>query len=185
MDAKQKRLLIIVLFGVAAVGLALFLTNPALSPFLASQGPAILAPASLPAVNLAASPVLPGAPPTSTTPANANISGKTPILPQGAKVTGQVMRDIFAPPAELARLLPQQPRPGLPGGGPAISAGPVPALTGIIMGDSTRVAILRQGTISRSYRVGESAGAYRISSISARTATIVGPSGTVVLTMGQ
>ena len=61
----------------------------------------------------------------------------------------------------------------------------MPVLTGIIIGDSTRVAILRQGTISRSHRVGESAGAYRIASIGTDSVTLTGPIGTVVLKMGQ
>jgi len=169
MDAQKKRLLIITLFGMAAIGAVFLLTDPAMSPSPASPGPTVsVAPA--PPV------VAPGSP----------INNKTPVMPEGAQLAGQPIRDIFAPPVEYARMLPQEPRAGGAGGdrvSPVI--GPMPVLTGIIIGDSTRVAILRQGTISRSHRVGESAGAYRIASIGADSVTLTGPTGTIVLKMGQ
>ena len=66
------------------------------------------------------------------------------------------------------------------------AGGPAPVLTGVIEGSAgRRVAILRQGNISRSYRVGESAGAYRVAAIGPRSVTLEGPGGTRVLTMGQ
>lgn len=164
MDDQKKRLLIIVLFGLAAIGAVFLFTQPPVPP-------AVVLPTVAPPVPQPASP--------------ATSDANKPILPKGASVAGQVVRDIFSPPAEYARLLPQEPRPGSPGGGPAISAGPTPVLTGILSGDGTRVAILRQGAVSRSYRVGESAGAYRIASIGADVVTLAGPSGTVVLMMGQ
>ena len=164
MDAQKKRLLIIVLFGVAAVGAVFLFTDLAISP------PAPVA-APPPAVALPA----PGA----------AINNKTPVLPEGAQVAGQAVRDIFAPPAEYTRLLPQEPRAGVTNASRNLSVGPAPVLTGIIMGDSTRVAILRQGTVSRSHRVGEMAGEYRVAAISANSVTLAGPGGTVVLKMGQ
>jgi len=102
-------------------------------------------------------------------------------------VAGQIVRDIFAPPVEYARLLPQEPKPGVnaTNGARNLASGLTPVLTGIIVGDSTRVAILRQGTISRSHRVGESTGAYRVASISADSVTLSGSAGTIVLKMGQ
>ena len=178
MEAQKKRLLIIVLFGVAAVGAVLLFTDPAMSPLVATQ--------TLPAVPVApvasvATPANPAAPP------NVAINNKTPILPEGAQVAGQIVRDIFAPPPEYARLLPQEPKAGVnaTNGARNLASGLTPVLTGIIVGDSTRVAILRQGTISRSHRVGESAGAYRIASISADSVTLSGSAGTIVLKMGQ
>ena len=166
MDAQKKRLLIIVLFGVAAVGAVFLFTDLAISP------PApVAAPSPAPAVALPA----PGA----------AINNKTPVLPEGAQVAGQAVRDIFAPPAEYTRLLPQEPRAGVTNASRNLSVGPAPVLTGIIMGDSTRVAILRQGTVSRSHRVGEMAGEYRVAAISANSVTLAGPGGTVVLKMGQ
>ena len=164
MDAQKKRLLIIVLFGVAAVGAVFLFTDQAVSPPVADPPPAPAA--SLPAPNTA-------------------INNKTPVLPQGAQVAGQPVRDIFAPPAEYARMMPQEPKPGVANGGRNLSAGPTPVLTGIIAGDSSRVAILRQGTISRSHRVGEMAGEYRVAAISENSVTLAGPGGTVVLKMGQ
>ena len=171
MDAQKKRLLIIVLFGLAAIGAVFLLTDPAMSPLVtpASPGPSA-------AVSPAPPVVAPGSP----------INNKTPVMPEGAQLAGLPARDIFAPPAEYARMLPQEPRAGAAGGNRVSqAAGPMPVLTGIIIGDSTRVAILRQGTISRSHRVGESAGAYRIASIGTDSVTLTGPIGTVELKMGQ
>lgn len=190
MDVRKKRILIIVLFGVAAVGATLLLTDPAVSPFFAASLPVAVAPATLPAPANPANPATPTTTaPAITAPANTPINGKTPVLPQGGAVAGQVRRDIFSPPAEYARLLPQPPSPAAPGSGPArftnAAAGAIPVLTGIISGDSTRVAILRQGAISRSYRSGESAGAYRVSWIGPESVSLAGPSGTLVLKMGQ
>ena len=164
MDAQKKRLLIIVLFGVALVGAVFLFTDPAISPPAAELQPAPAA--SLPAPNTA-------------------INNKTPVLPQGAQVAGQAVRDIFAPPAEYARLAPQEPRAANTNGSRNLPVGPTPVLTGIIVGESSRVAILRQGAISRSHRVGEMAGEYRVAAISANTVTLAGPGGTVVLKMGQ
>ncbi len=167
MDAQKKRLLIIVLFGLVAIGAVILLTDPAMSPFVAS----VSAPVSPPPPVVA-----PGSP----------INNKTPVMPEGAQLAGQAVRDIFAPPVEYTRTLPQESRTGGAGGGSVSqSLGPMPALTGIIIGDSTRVAILRQGAISRSHRVGEMAGAYRIASIGADSVTLTGPTGTIVLKMGQ
>lgn len=198
MDVRKKRILIIVLFGVAAVGATLLLTDPAVSPFFAAGPPVAVAPATLPSPVVPAFPAAPAAPATAALPAsptplappaNIPVNGKTPVLPQGAMVAGQVLRDIFSPPAELSRLLPQQTRTVAPGSGPngsvGAAAGAAPVLTGIISGASTRVAILRQGAISRSYRAGESAGAYRVSSIGPDSVKLVGPAGTIVLKMGQ
>ena len=181
MDAQKKRLLIIVLFGVAAVGAVLLFTDPAMSPLVSTQAPPVVSVAPVASVATPAAPAAPAAPP------NVAINSKTPILPDGAQVAGQIVRDIFAPPVEYARLLPQEPNPGAnaTNGARNLASGPTPVLTGIIVGDSTRVAILRQGTISRSHRVGESAGAYRIASISADSVTLSGSAGTIVLKMGQ
>ena len=175
MDAQKKRLLIIVLFGLAAIGAVFLLTDPAMSPLVSS-----VATPSSPGPTVAVSPAPPVVAPGSP------INNKTPVMPEGAQLAGLPARDIFAPPAEYARMLPQEPRAGGAGGNRVSqAAGPMPVLTGIIIGDSTRVAILRQGTISRSHRVGESAGAYRIASIGADSVTLAGPTGTVVLKMGQ
>lgn len=175
MDDKKKRLLIIVLFGLAAIGAVLLFSQPAVPP----PGSVTTNP------GLPAGIAEPKKEPAIQSIGKAKLDSGKPILPLGANVAGQVIRDIFAPPAEYARLIPQEPRPGSLGGGPAISGGPAPVLTGIIMGNGNRVAILRQGAISRSYRVGETAGAYRISSISADSVSLVGPTGTIVLKMGQ
>ena len=169
MDAQKKRLLIIVLFGMAAIGAVFLLTDPAMSPSPASPGPTV---AIAPAPPL----VAPGSP----------INNKTPVMPEGAQLAGQPIRDIFAPPAEYARMLPKEPRPsGAAGNQISQAGGLTPVLTGIIIGDSTQVAILRQGSISRSHRVGESAGAYRIAAIGTDSVTLAGPTGTVVLKIGQ
>ena len=169
MDDKQKRWLVIGLLGVALLLATLLLS-----------GPNVPAPAVLPPPQPPASP----AAPVATAPGKPS----TPVLPNGAAKAALPTRDIFSPPAEIAALLPPTgngvPRNG--GAGPVTAAGPAPVLTGVIEGSAgRRVAILRQGNISRSYRVGESAGAYRITAIGVRSVTLQGPGGTRVLTMGQ
>lgn len=163
MDNKQKWWLVIGLLGVAVLLATLLFSGP----------------------NVPAPAVLPPQPPASpAAPAKAS----TPVLPNGAAKAALPTRDIFSPPAEFAVLLPPTgngaPRNG--GVGPVTAGGPAPVLTGVIEGSAgRRVAILRQGNISRSYRVGESAGAYRITAIGVRSVTLQGPGGTRVLTMGQ
>ena len=164
MDDKQKRWLVIGLLGVAV-----------LLATLLFSGPNVPTPAVLPPPQPPASPAAPA-------------KASTPVLPNGAAKAALPTRDIFAPPAEIAALLPPTgngaPRNG--GVGPVTAAGPAPVLTGVLEGSAgRRVAILRQGNISRSYRVGESAGAYRVAAIGPRSVTLEGPGGTRVLTMGQ
>ena len=173
MENNKKRIVIIALFGVAAIAATLFLLD--------SNG---IAPAAQPVL-------APATPPASVgVPANATFSTTTPVLPKGAAIAGLVMRDIFSPPAEYAALLSVPAGavgadPARGGGEKAFSAGPAPVLTGVIAGDGSRVVILRQGTVSRSYRVGQSAGAYTVAAIGANSVTLRGPAGTTVLTMGQ
>jgi hypothetical protein len=167
MDDKKKRLLVIVLFGVAAIAAVLLLTQPDAST-----------PQSAPPSAALPSPV----------PPNVVVPSTPPALPKGTTGGSLAMRDIFSPPAEYAAFVPSPTRSAAPGGsgsGQTFSAGPAPVLTGVISGEGTQVAILRQGTISRSYRVGQSTGAYRVASIGARSVTLDGPGGRVVLTIGQ
>lgn len=174
MNDSKKRLFLIVLVGVAAIAAALLLYEPS-----------VPTPATMPAPTLPAATVTPvGKPGTSV------VNTSTPVMPLGTSTVGQATRDIFAPPAEYAALLAvstnKPPNGASPaGGGPAFGAGPLPKLTGVIVGEGSRVAILRQGTISRSYRIGESAGSYRVASIGGNSVTLEGPAGTKVLTMGQ
>lgn len=120
-------------------------------------------------------------------PPTAAAKPSAPVLPNGAAKAAAPTRDIFSPPAEFAALLPPTGNATVRGGtGPVAPMGPAPLLTGVIEGSAgRRVAILRQGNISRSYRVGEAAGAYRITAIGPRSVTLAGPGGTRVLTMGQ
>ena len=166
MDDKKKRLLVIVLFGVAAIAAVFLFTQPD------AQAP---------------QPAPPSAALPSPIPPNTVVNSASPTLPKGMNGGSLAMRDIFSPPAEYAALLPSPTRNASHGGGggQTFSAGPVPVLTGVIAGEGTRVAILRQGAISRSYRVGASAGAYRVAAIGARSVTLDGPGGRVVLTIGQ
>ena len=173
MNDSKKRLFLIVLVGVAAIAAALLLYEPSAPTPASAPVPALPPAAALPA----------GKP-------GASVNTTTPVMPQGTSTVGQATRDIFAPPAEYAALLaasgnnpPNGTSPTK--GGQSFGAGPLPKLTGVIAGEGTRVAILRQGTISRSYRIGESAGSYRVASIGGNSVTLEGPAGTKVLTMGQ
>jgi hypothetical protein len=164
MDDKTKRYILIGLLAVALslATLLLFGLEPPIPAVLPPVGPA----------------------PQATAP---TAKAAAPVLPDGAAKVGLPTRDIFSPPAEFATLLPPTGNGAVRGGtGLVAPTGPVPVLTGVIEGSGgRRVAILRQGNISRSYRVGESAGAYRITAIGPRSVTLAGPGGTQVLTMGQ
>ena len=160
MDDKKKRLLILVLFGVAAVA-AILIWMPE---------PRVTAPAVVP--------------PGIASPATSS-RASAPTLPQGAATAGRTIRDIFSPPAEFSPQVTIPAFAGQAGNGGSFAAGAMPVLTGVIGSADRSVAILRQGAVSRSYRIGESAGAYRVTEINARSVTLSGPGGTRVLTMGQ
>jgi len=160
MDDKRKRLLVSVLFGVATIAATLFWTE------------------SYSTVPMPPTTVVP------TVSQKTAITAQTPTMPKGAESVGLMVRDIFSPPVEYSALLPSPSNGASRSGGQAVLAGPAPVLTGVIAGEDSRVAILRQGTISRSYRVGESAGAYRIDSIGDRSVTLASPGGTTIVTMG-
>jgi len=160
MDDKRKWLLVSVLFGVATIAATLLWTE------------------SYPTVPMSPTTVVP------TVSQKTAITAQTPTMPKGTERVGLTVRDIFSPPVEYSTLLP------VPSDGASRSVrqtvltGPAPVLTGVIVGEGSRVAILRQGTISRSYRVGESAGAYQIASIGDRSVTLASPGGTTIVTMG-
>lgn len=168
MDDKKKRLLVIVLFGVVAIAVILLMTEstvpapPPVAKAPAAGAPNVLAPVA-----------------TSTS--------ASPTLPKGSTAAAQPMRDIFSPPAGYQAAATSTGSNGSRGGtGQAFAAaGSAPVLTGVIAGDERRVAILRQGAISRSYQVGESAGSYKVVSIGNRSVTLEGPNGTLNLTMGK
>ena len=160
MDDKKKRLLILVLFGVAAVAAILMWTPEPRVPVTAVVPPMVASPAT-------------------------SIRASAPTLPQGAATVGLAIRDIFSPPAEFSPQVTIPAFTGPAGNGGSFAAGAMPVLTGVIGSADRSVAILRQGAVSRSYRIGESAGAYRVTEINARSVTLSGPGGTRVLTMGQ
>ena len=114
------------------------------------------------------------------------VAASKPVMPIGANVAGQTMRDVFAPPQEyVAAANAAANSPDASGAiGKAGQAG-VPTLTGVIQGGGSRVVILRFGAISRSYREGDAAGAFKVDSIGAYSVTLSGPNGNVVLSMGQ
>ena len=172
MEKSTKRLLGIAAIGCIAIGAVAYFTQPEFF-------------SALPA-GQQESPVGIVAPPA-VAPAPKAASSTVPVMPNGAGVQGQVMRDLFAPPAGYAALLAMPQKGDAPerNGGRTFSQGPLPTLTGVIQGDGTRVAILRQGAISRSYRVGQAAGEYTVASISPSSVTLSGPTGTKVLTIGQ
>ncbi len=168
MDDKKKRLLIIVLFGVLATAVILLMTESTVpAPQPVAKAPAASAPSM----------AVPGATSNST----------SSILPKGATAAVQPMRDIFSPPAGYPAIMPPPGSNGARGGGGQnfAVAGAAPVLTGVIAGEERRVAILRQGTISRSYQVGESAGSFKVVSIGSKSVTLEGPNGTINLTMGK
>lgn len=117
-----------------------------------------------------------------------------PQLPQGAQ-SGQVVRDPFAVPAEFAPAKPVALNTGLDAvrtgssnlpinaGMPQSQSQPQspPILTGIVGGEGRWAAILKYGGSSRSYQLRDSVGPYQVVAITANSATISGPGGSVVL----
>ena len=168
MEKSTKRLLGIAAAGCIAIGATAFFTQPeffsALPKDQKTNSAGVVAP-----------------------PVVAQAAKSAPVMPEGSGAPGQVMRDLFSPPSGYAALLaaPAVSDPQARNGNRPFSNGPLPVLTGVIQGAGTRVAILRQGTSSRSYRVGQSAGSYTVSSIGANSVTLTGPAGTTVLTIGQ
>ena len=160
MDDKRKWLLVSVLFGVATIAATLLWTE------------------SYPTVPMSPTTVVP------TVSQKTAITAQTPTMPKGTERVGLTVRDIFSPPVEYSTLLPVPSDGASHSVRQAVLTGPAPVLTGVIVGEGSRVAILRQGTISRSYRVGESAGAYQIASIGDRSVTLASPGGTTIVTMG-
>jgi len=60
-----------------------------------------------------------------------------------------------------------------------------PALTGVVGADGKWAAIIRFGDESRSYQLGEYAGSYRIVAITGDSVTVLGPEGSLLLTVGR
>lgn len=171
MNMRTRRLIGIVVIGCVAIGAVAFFAYP---EFFA-----------LPQAGQPLSAVVHAPKSSAESAAKGN---ESPRMPDGSVVSGQVMRDLFAPPTGYAALLAAQPKGSgqqASNGGRAFSHGPIPVLTGVIQGDGVRVAILRQGAISRSYRVGQASGEYRVVEIGENSVTLAGPSGTTVLTMGK
>ncbi|HWR29811.1 MAG TPA: hypothetical protein VN631_08240 [Negativicutes bacterium] len=160
MDDQRKRLLVSVLFGVATIAATVLWTE------------------SYPTVPMSPTTVVSAVSP------KAAITVQTPTMPRGAESVRLTVRDIFSPPVEYSTLLPVPSNDIAHSVRQTVLTGPAPVLTGVIAGEGARVAILRQGTISRSYRVGESAGAYQIASIGDRSVTLASPDGTTIVTMG-
>ena len=117
-----------------------------------------------------------------------------PLLPQGV-VSGQVVRDPFVVPAEFAPAKPVAPKSGTDSTVTGNNNRPLnagmqqsqpqpqspPILTGIVGGEGRWAAILQYGGSSRSYQVRDTVGPYQVVAITANSATISGPGGSVVL----
>lgn len=173
MKHSNKRLVVMIVTGLLMIGATVYVLYPEL---LVSQQPGQILP-----------PIGPAPQPAASGPAKAPSAPSAPRLPAGTAAPGQVLRDLFAPPAGYAAILATSAKAPAPAasGEKTFSYGPLPVLTGVIQGADTRVAILRQGTISRSYRVGQNAGEFRVTAIGANSVTLAGPAGTTVLTMGK
>lgn len=171
MEKRKKRLAGIVVVGCVAVGAAALYTNTSFFALPQSGEPlAPMIPIAKPAATEAAKPAAPAQMPTESPAPNS------------------VMRDLFAPPAGYMAILDSQPKaPAAHSSGSerAFAGASLPVLTGVIQGNGARVAILRQGTLSRSYRVGQAAGAYRVIAIGAKSVTLEGPGGTTEIMMGK
>jgi len=104
---------------------------------------------------------------------------------------GKVLRDPFAVPKQFALI--QEPaavEAALP---VAVRSKPSakrtavakPALAGVVGADGKWAAIIRFGDESRSYQLGEYAGSYRIAAITGDSVTVIGPEGSLLLTVGR
>jgi hypothetical protein len=114
----------------------------------------------------------------------ASLAGGKPLMPKGYQPEITV-RDPFAVPVEFQ---PKPPPPvvGLSGGGQQIRQKEImPVLTGVIMAGNIGSAIIQYGADSRSYRRGEFVGPYQIIAIGGSSATLQGPDGRTILSIGR
>lgn len=111
------------------------------------------------------------------------VSGKRAVMPVGYRQQAG-FRDPFQLPKD-----PLQTTPAVAGSSDNASVAPqLPArfqfqLTGVAIGNGTSAAILESIAGSRTYQVGEYAGAYLVRTISIDSVTLVGPDGIHVLTV--
>lgn len=116
---------------------------------------------------------------------NTPVQGRMPI----GFEPGKVLRDPFAVPKQFAPIQEPAVEAALP---TAVRSKPSakrtaiakPALTGVVGADGKWAAIIRFGDDSRSYQLGEYAGSYRIVAITGDSVTVVGPEGSLLLTVG-
>ena len=137
-------------------------------------------------------------------PLSSNFDGAAaskPVMPKGHGLN-QTMRDPFAVPPDLAgytavnAVLPQTATKSNSSNNPVTSnsikpsgqASPTiqkPILTGVVMGDGDKVAIIGLNGENRWYRVGSMIGAYKLLSIHSDSVTLWGPQGKLVLEVGR
>lgn len=120
--------------------------------------------------------------------ANTTVTSNRPIMPNGDLNT--ITRDPFSLPPDMSNSNVGKDLPQAPNRSPSMSPNSIPGkmaeprsnhenyrLTGIAGTDSTRVAVISSGNVSKAYQINEKIGSYKISTISEDSVTLTGPSG--------
>lgn len=165
---REKFLLAVMLVAAVVVGGYYLLDSPAPVPTPAqAPAPIMTARAAVPVTTAANQPV-----------------GRDPFLPPPEFAN-------FDKPLHSSNVPPEGAYPGgsyPPGkqGGPvAMGQGGAPTLKGVVNSNGNYMAIISVGTGGRAYGVGENAGGYVVESVSMKSATLSGPGGRLVLTLGK
>lgn len=110
------------------------------------------------------------------------------IVPKGFQPgNANALRDPFAVPKQFEPVKPPSNGPlaspaGVPTGKTAVAT---PLLSGVVGGDDKWVAIIQLGDQSRSYQLQDYVGNYQIVAIAGDSATLVGPGGPIMLSVGR
>lgn len=163
---REKFLLAVMLVAAVVVGGYYLLDSPAPMPAPAQAPvPAVAARATVPVTTAANQPV-----------------GRDPFLPPPEFAN-------FDKPPQSSNMPPAGAYPGGPpgkaGAPPAAGQGGAPTLKGVVNSNGNYMAIISVGTGGRAYGVGENAGGYVVESVSMKSATLSGPGGRLVLTLGK
>nr|WP_092074287.1 hypothetical protein [Dendrosporobacter quercicolus]NSL49191.1 hypothetical protein [Dendrosporobacter quercicolus DSM 1736]SDM87115.1 hypothetical protein SAMN04488502_10866 [Dendrosporobacter quercicolus] len=121
---------------------------------------------------------------SASVPARSGLAVSQPVMPRGFRREA-VLKDPFAVPAAYQRpTLPvntaRQPAAGL-----QTAETVPPVLTGVVSGNSKRLAILEYQSASRAYQAGEQVGPFLLAAVSDHSVILTGPDGNLTLTLGR
>lgn len=129
---------------------------------------------------------------SASVPARSGLAVSQPVMPRGFRREA-VLKDPFAVPAAYQKsTLPVRNAAGQPvntarqpAAGPQTPETVPPVLTGVVSGNSKRLAILEYQSASRAYQAGEQVGPFLLAAVSDHSVILTGPDGNLTLTLGR